>query len=208
MQPGWYSHVQDPRAVAYFDGFAWGPVTDGFSLSPEIHRVITPLLPGHSGPPAPFEMLAIKGTPTPKPGAGWFWGVGAGAALIVMGLLTGFSPAGSDCGSPFNRDNRVAKLKDALSSDYGLGITSYAAECKESIDAASTWTWVLIIVGVLVLLGSVIIRAILRSTQPNRETNVRPTIASQIEDLARLRDQGLITPEEFEWKRMDILRRD
>jgi hypothetical protein len=28
-----------------------------------------------------------------------------------------------------------------------------------------------------------------------------PTAASQIEELARLRDSGLVAPEEFEWKK-------
>lgn len=63
MQPGWYSHVQNPGAVAYFDGTEWGTVRDGYALAPEIQKTITPLQPGHRGPQAPFETLTVNGPP-------------------------------------------------------------------------------------------------------------------------------------------------
>lgn len=208
MQPGWYAHVQNPGAVAYFDGRAWGTVRNGYALGPEIQATITPLRPGHPGPAAPFEMLVIKGARTRAPGAGWFWGVGASAAVIVMGLLTGFSDAGSYCGAPF-RNRGAAELMDALAREYGLGVTSYEAACRSSIAEATARTWVLIIIGLMVLFASFIIQAIVRSGQANRAavTASTATVSVQIEDLARLRDKGLVTPEEFEWKRQELLRR-
>jgi hypothetical protein len=96
---------------------------------------------------------------------------------------------------------------DAIAQDSGLGITNYAVECRASIAEATTWTWVLIIIGVLVVLGSAIIMAIIRSGQASRAAAAPPTTASQIEDLARLRDKGLVSPEEFELKRQELLRR-
>lgn len=206
MQPGWYSHIQEPKAVANFDGTSWGPLTDRFSLPLDVQLTITRLDPRHPGPRAPFETLVVIGPRTPKPGAGWFWGVGAGAALICMGLLTGFADAGSDCGAPFKKSS-VAEYMDAIASDSGLGATSYAANCRSSISEATTWTWVFLIIGVMVLLASFIIQAVIRSGQASRATATVPTVAAQIEDLARLRDKGLVTPEEFEWKRQELLRR-
>lgn len=207
LQPGWYAHVQNPGAVAYFDGSSWGTVRDGYALSPDIQKTITPLQPGHPGPPAPFEAMVVKGRRTPKPGSGWYWGVGAGGLLVLFGLFKGFSYAGTNCGAPF-RKSSVAELMDAMAQDSGLGITNYAAECRASVADATTWTWVLILLGVLVLLGSIIIMAVIRAGQANRAaTAAAPTTAAQIEDLARLRDKGLVTPEEFEWKRQELLRR-
>ncbi|MFJ4229191.1 SHOCT domain-containing protein [Paenarthrobacter nicotinovorans] len=97
---------------------------------------------------------------------------------------------------------------DALAPEYGLGLTTYAAECRSNLAEATGWVWAFVLLGVLVLLASAIIMAVLRSAQNNRATAAPalPTAASQIEHLARLRDQGLVTPEEFEWKKQDILR--
>lgn len=57
------------------------------------------------------------------------------------------------------------------------------------------------------MLASFLIQAVIRSGHANRAPVVVPTAALQIEELARLRDKGLISPEEFEWKRQDLLRR-
>ncbi|WP_456507468.1 SHOCT domain-containing protein [Arthrobacter sp. TE12232] len=49
--------------------------------------------------------------------------------------------------------------------------------------------------------------AIIRCSQASRTKTAKPTVASQIEDLARLRDKGLLTPDEFELKRPELPRR-
>jgi hypothetical protein len=101
----------------------------------------------------------------------------------------------------------MAELQNAVAQDVGLGYTGYAASCRASIADATTWTWALIIIGVLVILASFIIQAVIRSGSASRAAASAPTTAAQIEDLARLRDKGLVTAEEFEWKRQEILRR-
>lgn len=122
--------------------------------------------------------------------------------------MNGFADAGANCGAPF-RKSSVADFMDAIAQDSGLGQTTYAADCRESIASATVWVWVLILIGVLLILGSAII--VLRSAQASRAATPAarpmPTAASQIEELARLRDKGLVTPEEFEWKKQDLLRR-
>lgn len=210
MQPGWYAHIQEPKAVAYFDGTSWGPLTDRFSLPLDIQVTIAQLHPKHPGPRAPFETITVTGSRKSKPGSGWFWGIGAGAFLVFWGIMIGFGDAGANCGAPFRRSG-VAELMDAMAQDSGLGRTTYAAGCRESIASATVWVWVLILIGVLLMLGSSIIMAVLRSGQASRAATPvarpMPTVASQIEELARLRDKGLVTPEEFEWKKQDLLRR-
>ncbi len=214
MQPGWYSHFQNPGAVAYFDGEAWGTVRDGFALSRDVQKIITPLNPVHPGPRAPFESLAVPTAPKRKPmsgprapqsGSGWWWGIGGGALLVVWGIMSGFSPAGANCGAPFKKSS-VAEYMDALSQDNGLGSMGYAAECRADIASATVWVWVLILLGVLIVLASAIIMAVLRSGHTPRQVGPIQTPASQIEDLARLRDKGLVTPEEFERKKQELLR--
>ncbi|KIS27834.1 hypothetical protein TV39_08870 [Arthrobacter sp. SPG23] len=141
---------------------------------------------------------------------GWLFGIGAGVLLIFLGITNGFTNAGDNCGAPF-KENSVAEYMDAIAQDSGFGRTTYAADCKESIASATVWVWALILIGVLLILASAIIMAILRSTQASRAAtpaaHPMPTAASQIEELARLRDKGIVTPEEFEWKKQDLLRR-
>ena len=83
---------------------------------------------------------------------------------------------------------------DAVAPEYGLGRTTFAAECRSNLAEATGWVWALVLLGVLVLLASAMIMVVLRSAQGNRATAVSalPTAASQIEHLARLRDQGLL----------------
>lgn len=169
MQPGWYSHIQEPKAVAHFDGTSWGPLTDRFSLPLDVQLTVTRLNPRHLGPRAPFETTEV--VRKSKPGSGWWWGISIGAILILCGLARSFMSA----------------------SRWSPGV--------------AISVWVLILLGLLIVLASAIIMAVLRSGQTNRVVTSAPTLASQIEDLARLRDKGLVTPEEFEWKRQELLRR-
>lgn len=210
MQQGWYADSQEPTTVACFDGTVWGPETDRLSLTRDIQATISPLHPGHSGPRAPFETTATAVPHKPMPaGLGWLLGIGAGALLIFLGITNGFANAGANCGAPF-KGNSIAEYMDALAQDSGIRGTTYAADCKESITSATVWVWALILIGVLVVLASAIIMAVLRSAQAPRAATPAPqavrTPASQIEDLARLRDKGLVTPEEYERKKQELLR--
>jgi hypothetical protein len=44
-------------------------------------------------------------------------------------------------------------------------------------------------------------------TAPNPDSVASPTVADQIRQLGELRDQGLVTPEEFENKKSQLLER-
>ncbi len=207
MQPGWYCHIQNANLAAHFNGTSWSPTVHTSALTPDNQRNVTPLQPGHKGPAAPFEKTLASGGQARKAGTAWWWGIASGALLILCGFMTGFADAGSNCGSPFNKSS-VAEYMDALAPEYGLGRTTYAAECRSNLAEATGWVWTFILLGVIVALASAIIMAVLRSGQSSRASAITapPTAASQIEHLARLRDQGLVTPEEFEWKKQDILR--
>lgn len=205
MQPGWYADSKEPTTVAYFDGTVWEPPTDRSSLPISIQESVLQLPPDHAPRGSAANVAAPRRSTA---GLAWLLGIGAGAILIIWGIAHGFTPAGRNCGAPF-KENSVADYMDAIAQDSGFGRTTYAADCKDNIESAAVWVWVLILIGVLLILASAIIMAILRTAHAPRMRNSsgQPTAASQIEDLARLRDKGLVTPEEFEWKKQDLLRR-
>lgn len=210
MKPGWYGDAKEPTRVAYFDGTTWEPSTDRVSLPLSIQDTISEPPSGHPGFTARPEVPAAPAPRKSKAALGWLLGVVAGAILVIWGIAHGYTPAGRNCGAPF-KESSVAEFMDAIAQDSGLGRTTYAADCRDNIESATVWIWVLILTGVLLILASAIIIAILRSAHSAlvATSSAQPmlTITSQIEELARLRDKGLVTPEEFEWKKQDLLRR-
>lgn len=212
MKPGWYSQAQSPETAAHFDGETWGGQTDLKSLDSDIRSSITVLPEEPSAPPTvPAAVVpAVSALDQPKRvkkgGAGWWWGISAGAILGIIGIIYGFQPAGNYCSAPF-KDSSIAEYMDAYAPTYGYR-TDYAGECVAALASAKTTTWVLIGFGILVSLASALIMATVRAGK-SRAATAAPAVqsmASKIEDLARLRDQGLITAEEYEWKRQELLR--
>lgn len=224
MNPGWYAHILNHGIVAHFDGTEWGEVADRASLAPEHSDSVTPLPAGHPGPVAPFEQFVFPvdarpdTTPSdvthsspsaPKPARrphstllGWI--LGLGSTITLIGFIIGFTKVSDICGSPFNPDNTVAELTDAMMYEGGLGVGSNEADCIQDIASAAAFTWALLGLGVLTLLTWLIVRAITSATPRGP---VQPTVGSQIQDLAGLRAQGIITNEEFEAKKTDLLSR-
>lgn len=140
----------------------------------------------------------------PRTGAGPFWTMGTGTLLLIIGIIVGSMKVGSLCGSPFDPDSFAAEYYDAI------GGSGAAASCRESIASANIVTWALIAIGVILFVAGLIMRSINRSRPLRTEQSVAPAapgIGAQIEDLARLRDQGLLTPEEFEAKKAELLAR-
>lgn len=205
MKPGWYSQAHRLQAAAYFDGEAWGKETEVHTLDPEIRRTIMVLA---DSPPPPLAAASFAGHPKPakKAGNGWWWGISAGAVLIIIGIIYGFQPAGSYCSAPF-KDSDMAEYMDAFAPEYGYR-SDFAGGCVADLASAVTTTWILIGLGILIALVSALIMATVRSGS-SRAAAAAPaaqSLASKIEDLARLRDQGLVSAEEYEWKRRELLR--
>jgi hypothetical protein len=129
---------------------------------------------------------------------GWIWLIAAGFAVSVAGIVVGLQKAGRLCGSPLIPQSPEAEVADMLRGGAGA-----AAECYRNIDSAAIPTWTLIVLGIAVVLTGVIIRVV----TINRFSAVAeaPSIAAQLEDLARRHEQGLISTEEFDAKRADLL---
>lgn len=137
------------------------------------------------------------------PVRGWLWLVIIGPVVTIVGIIIGSLSVGSMCGSVFSPKNHVAELYDSLRGSLG----GAASSCEKSIAAAAVPTWILIVLGIALILVGIIIRAIGK----NRATGTvaaptEPTIASRLEDLARLKDQGLISIPEYDLKRTELMR--
>lgn len=207
MKQGWYSTAQNRETVAYFDGVSWGPPTPASELSTENREGITALPDTPPPPPVP-EAREMAAGPTPvhnmRPGTAWYCGILSGLILIVVGFVYGFSPAGNTCGAPFKESN-VAAYADAYGLDNGYGYGGFEAQCEANIADATVTTWVLIGFGVLIALVSALIMATIRSGHSRRTASAPQGLVSRIEDLARLRDKGLITTAEYEKKRLELI---
>lgn len=132
---------------------------------------------------------------------GWIWLVVIGVVTSAIGIVVGSVKSGM-CGSVFSPQSTVAELYDTLQGSYG-GAT---ARCKASIASAAVPTWILIVLGVILVITAIIVRSI-GNSRPSVAAAPAPTVATQIEDLSRLKEQGLVTDEEFESKRAELLSR-
>ncbi|MFP5367756.1 MAG: SHOCT domain-containing protein [Actinomycetes bacterium] len=129
---------------------------------------------------------------------GWIWLIAAGFAVSVVGIIVGMQKAGPLCGSPLIPQSREAEIFDALRPG-----SQAAAECYRNIDAAAVPAWTLIALGIMVVLTGVIIRVV----TINRFSTSAPSVAAQLDDLVRRHKEGLISTEEFNAKRVDLLKR-
>lgn len=82
-----------------------------------------------------------------------------------------------------------------------------ARSCEKSIAAAAVPTWILIVLGIALVMVGIIIRAIGKNrVTASVAAPAEPTIASRLEDLARLKEQGLISVSEYDLKRTELMR--
>lgn len=86
---------------------------------------------------------------------GWIRPIVAGFAVSIIGIIVGLQKAGPLCGSPLMPQSRSAEIFDSLRQGSGV-----AAECYRSIASAEVPTWILIVLGIVVVLTGVIIRVV------------------------------------------------
>jgi hypothetical protein len=133
---------------------------------------------------------------------GWIWLVVVGLVTTVIGIIVGSVKAGGMCGSVFSPSSHVAELYDTLQGSFG----GAEADCKESIAAAAVPTWILIVLGIIMLLTGIIVRSI-GNNRPTVTAAPAPSAATQLEELTRLHQQGIVTDEEYAVKRSELLAR-
>jgi len=145
-----------------------------------------------------------KKYPREKKSALWLVLTAIGLLSGVIGIITGATPVGNMCGSVFDQDSFAARIYDTLGGSPG----GAASECASKIAAATTPTWIFIVLGVLLIVTGLIIRNTPRKTPiviPT--TGSEQSIAHKLEELVSLRDRGIITEGEFANKRKSLLDR-
>ncbi|MFM9432568.1 MULTISPECIES: hypothetical protein [unclassified Arthrobacter] len=106
----------------------------------------------------------------------WTWLFVFGPLAAGAGIFLGSQKVGNMCGSVFRADNFTAAYYDSLG---GVGAE---AACNQSIAAAAIPTWILIVLGIILVLAAVIIRtvgdegpiAVTGSSSPRRRRPRRP----------------------------------
>lgn len=136
----------------------------------------------------------------PQKSKAWVWLAVIGPVLTIIGIIIGSQKAGSLCGSVFRPDSLAAELYDTMGGYGG------ASDCRRSIASAAVPTWILIVLGIVLVLTAIVVKTI-GNNRGVAVPTATPGAAAQIEDLTRLKDKGLITQAEYEAKRAEMLRR-
>lgn len=121
---------------------------------------------------------------------GWIWLVIIGMVVSIIGIIVGSQKAGSLCGSVFSPQSHAAELFDTLYGSPGGG----EVECRQSIAGAAVPTWILIVLGIVVALTGIVVRSIGNSRPVPVAVAPAPSVATQVEELARLHQQGSSAP--------------
>jgi len=112
----------------------------------------------------------VTQTPKREPSTqrGWIRLIVAGFAVSIIGTIVGLQKAGPLCGSPLMPQSRAAEIFDSLSKSSGT-----AAECYRSIASAELPTWILIVLGIVVVLTGVFIRVLSLNRSPAGTADLR-----------------------------------
>lgn len=147
---------------------------------------------------------------TKRWGGIWFGAITAFIGIITasIGINMGNQKAGYLCGSVFKNESLTAEYVDA-----GRGGNSAVTSCNQSIASMTIPTWTLIWLGIALVVTAIVVAVIVWTIGNSRPAAVpavaaaAPSVATQLEDLSRLKDQGVISAEEFNTKRAELLAR-
>jgi len=127
------------------------------------------------------------------------WLAGVGGVLTVGGVLAGATKRGYEgvCGSPW------------APSDPSNAIDQWV--CKSDLGSWASIAWTLVALGALLLLSGLLL-LVAHATAPARQAQVAPpparavsSVGTELAELARLRDAGALTAEEFEAAKARVL---
>ncbi|WP_426301877.1 SHOCT domain-containing protein [Arthrobacter sp. R-11] len=155
---------------------------------------------------------------------GPFWPFVLGIGIFIAGIVCGFKvPVGAYCDGAFLPDQESARKADldraydnAMKLDLHLGYstlpeTDYESACKASAAQWSALWWAVIALGVVVFfLGFVLWNRARRiaatpAAAPDAPAAPAQGVAAELAHLAQLRDQGVVTQDEFERQKAKLL---
>lgn len=122
---------------------------------------------------------------------GWAWLVVIGIPVFALGIYNGFRQISFCGGSAFSANGRI----------------DYSDSCDKTIAAAAVPAFSLMGIGFVLILAAIIVRAVGQGRSTAITDAPALSVASRLEDLARLKSQGLVTDAEYETKRAQLLSR-
>lgn len=140
----------------------------------------------------------------PRTATGPNWPFILGPLIIGAGIIMGYTvPVGRRCSGAFAGDHPEASGYD-IAQAMQNGLRTYAADaCAAAAPAQAGIYWGIVGFGIAV----VILGAVLRALAKQQPVAAPASVADELTGLARLRDQGLLTTEEFEAQKRKVLQR-
>jgi hypothetical protein len=137
--------------------------------------------------------------------AGPKWPFVLGPLISIAGIVMGFTiPVGFKCSGAFATNHTDAAGYD-IAYAMTRGVQSHVAEaCRAAAPAQTGIYWGIIGFGIAI----VILGVVLRSARKPAVQSAAPafSLANELERLVRLRDQGVLTAEQFEHQKKVLLK--
>ncbi|MFD0046972.1 SHOCT domain-containing protein [Pseudarthrobacter scleromae] len=142
-----------------------------------------------------MERASDHGTRSP------FWPLLLGLAVVAAGIFLGYAvDVGPYCDGAFAVQNSAsgADIANAMSGRR----SDYSSECLAAASQQSVIYWGIIGFGAAVFILGLLLRTVLGS-----RAAVHPvaTVSSELEQLAALRDRGVLTDDEFDQQKRRLL---
>lgn len=164
-----------------------------------------------------FLPLAVPLRQRLLPGLITLW---SGTCLLAVGIVGGWTlPAGANCSGPFGNQ------EPAIIASYNSGSSAILDQCRSLASVERPLWWALIALAVIVMIVGIVFAliSILASRMPTPARAAYPAmhpwppqppmvpmrafpgVAAELAHLAYLRDQGVLTHEEFEAQKAKLL---
>lgn len=135
-----------------------------------------------------------------KKSKGRIWLIVVGSILSILGIIIGSIRVGA-CGTGLLPNYSAAHELDSL-----VGGNGAMSLCNRNMPFYAGLTWSLLLLGIALIVTALVLRS---ASKKRTATAVgpapSPSVVSKMEDLSRLKEQGLITPEQFDAKRQELL---
>ena len=146
-------------------------------------------------------MTIEKKAPKKASAATWVGWIGGLTTALGIYLLARRIPT---CGSVLKPDLLNAELLDIT-----YKTRRYTQDCLDQLDTATVPAWVVTCVGLLLIITAIIVAVIAKRppAAPVMAPAAAPSLTGELENLAALKNNGVITEEEFQQSKAALLAR-
>lgn len=130
-----------------------------------------------------------------------------GPLISITGIVMGFTvPVGFKCSGAFDSNHLEAAGYDIAYATVN-GVQSHVADaCRAAAPAQMGIYWGIIGFGIAIVILGVVLRSAANRTPAIAGFGPTVSTAKELTSLAALRDQGILTMEEFETQKQRLLR--